>query len=94
MTPDTPRRLLKVFEPHRQYFPIDDVFFTGMLAEASGVQRISIDGIQWKDSLETTMETSKCPLVLAVFEYKSSHQLRRAWRELSMKLRACSYDST
>uniref|UniRef100_A0A914WP57 Hexosyltransferase n=1 Tax=Plectus sambesii TaxID=2011161 RepID=A0A914WP57_9BILA len=92
MTRDIPGRLLGVLQPSRPYFPIDDAFFTGVLAEAAGVQRISIDGIHWRDSLESTMLTCKCPRVLAVIEFKSSQQLRNAWHDLSAKLRVCSFD--
>ncbi len=92
MTADIPGRLLDVLQPTQPYFPIDDAFFTGVLAEAAGVQRIPIDGIHWRDSLQATLQVCKCPRVLAIIEYKSSQLLRNAWRDLSAKLHTCSYD--
>ncbi len=88
MTGDVPGRLLAALDRRHAYFQIDDVFFTGIVAEKAMIRRVNTPGIYILRHLER-MKDCECLRLLATFEYQGADAMFRAWRKFLRQTKEC-----
>ncbi len=88
MTKDVPARLLAELDRNNSYFQIDDVYFTGILAEKARVRRVNAPGIYLLSELKR-MDRCECMRLLASFEYRSPNLLIEAWQKYQHGVKDC-----
>uniref|UniRef100_A0A5S6R330 Hexosyltransferase n=1 Tax=Trichuris muris TaxID=70415 RepID=A0A5S6R330_TRIMR len=95
MTKDVPHRLLYFHErrvskrDHSGYISVDDAYFTGIIAQEAGVQRINASKIVFLDQPSDYGDTVNPCNTLAVGEFKSPRLMRAAWSTLSEEYEGC-----
>lgn len=92
MTQSVPSLLLRQLDPTAVYLHIDDAFFTGILAESAGIQRVNISGLYWRADIDALIERNGACLtqLIAVVEYKTGERMRNAWKLFREQLATCS----
>lgn len=90
MSQSVPSLLLRVLDPTTNYLHIDDVFFTGILAELAGIPRINMSGLYWHNEIDGLLDRQPCPnQLIAIIEYKTDDRMRDAWQQLRHRFASC-----